>query len=182
MPLFLILALAIKLSSKGPVFFGHLRYGRDGKVFRALKFRTMVPNADKVLEEHLQRHPELRREWERDHKLKEDPRITGVGRWLRRYSLDELPQLINILAGHMSLVGPRPIVKSEIARYANSYDLYTRVTPGLTGLWQVSGRNNTTYGERVAFDEYYIRNWSVWMDVYILARTFQAVWLADGAY
>jgi Undecaprenyl-phosphate galactose phosphotransferase WbaP len=182
MPLFLILAAAIKLSSSGPIFFGHLRYGRDGKVFRALKFRTMVTNADRVLEEHLQRHPELRREWERDHKLKEDPRVTGVGRWLRRYSLDELPQLINILVGHMSLVGPRPIVKSEIARYANSYDLYTRVTPGLTGLWQVSGRNNTTYGERVAFDEYYVRNWSVWMDVYILARTFQAVWLADGAY
>jgi lipopolysaccharide/colanic/teichoic acid biosynthesis glycosyltransferase len=122
------------------------------------------------------------REWQRDHKLKNDPRITRVGRWLRRYSLDELPQLVNIFTGHMSLVGPRPIVHSEIARYSTSYDLYTRVTPGLTGLWQVSGRNNTTYTERVAFDEYYIRNWSIWMDVYILTRTFQAVFLADGAY
>jgi lipopolysaccharide/colanic/teichoic acid biosynthesis glycosyltransferase len=121
-------------------------------------------------------------EWQRYHKLKRDPRITTVGRWLRRYSLDELPQLINILLGHMSLVGPRPIVESEIKRYATTYDLYTRVPPGLTGLWQVSGRNNTTYEERVAFDDYYIRNWSVWMDMYILARTFRAVLHADGAY
>jgi lipopolysaccharide/colanic/teichoic acid biosynthesis glycosyltransferase len=142
----------------------------------------MVMNADRILESHLQRHPEHRLEWQRDHKLKEDPRVTGVGRWLRRYSLDELPQLVNILTGHMSLVGPRPIVQSEIARYATSYDLYTRVPPGLTGLWQVSGRNNTTYNERVAFDEYYIRNWSIWMDIYILTRTFQAVFQAEGAY
>jgi Undecaprenyl-phosphate galactose phosphotransferase WbaP len=182
MPIFLVVALAIKLNSEGSIFFGHLRYGRDGKAFRALKFRTMVADADRILEAHLMRHPELMSEWERDHKLRDDPRITRVGRWLRRYSLDELPQLVNILSGHMSLVGPRPIVKSEIARYAASYELYTRVTPGLTGLWQVSGRNNTTYRERVAFDEYYIRNWSIWMDMYILARTFQAVLLADGAY
>jgi Undecaprenyl-phosphate galactose phosphotransferase WbaP len=181
-PLFVVVAAAIRLNSKGPIFFGHLRYGRDGKAFRALKFRTMVTDADRILETYLQRHPEHMSEWQRDHKLKDDPRITPVGRWLRRYSLDELPQLFNILTGHMSLVGPRPIVKSEITRYANSYDLYTRVSPGLTGLWQVSGRNNTTYRERVAFDEYYIRNWSIWMDMYILARTFQAVLLADGAY
>jgi Undecaprenyl-phosphate galactose phosphotransferase WbaP len=181
-PLFLIICIAVKVASKGPVFFGHLRYGRDGKVFRALKFRTMVRNADRILADHLQRDPEQMLEWQLYHKLKNDPRITGVGRWLRRYSLDELPQLINILAGHMSLVGPRPIVQSEIARYATSYDLYTRVPPGLTGLWQVSGRNNTTYEERVAFDEYYVRNWSIWMDIYILARTFQAVLQAEGAY
>jgi Undecaprenyl-phosphate galactose phosphotransferase WbaP len=181
-PLFILISIAIKINSKGPIFFGHLRFGRDGKAFRALKFRTMVTNADQILDAHLQRHPELMREWQRDHKLKKDPRITTVGRWLRRYSLDELPQLVNILTGHMSLVGPRPIVQSEIARYAASYDLYTRVTPGLTGLWQVSGRNNTTYRERVQFDEYYIRNWSIWMDMYILARTFQAVVHADGAY
>jgi Undecaprenyl-phosphate galactose phosphotransferase WbaP len=181
-PTFLIAALAVKLNSQGPVFFGHRRYGRDGKAVRALKFRTMVIDADNVLETHLRRHPEQMREWQRDHKLKNDPRVTRVGRWLRRYSIDELPQLVNILLGHMSLVGPRPIVQSEIARYATSYDLYTRVTPGLTGLWQVSGRNNTTYMERVAFDEYYIRNWSIWMDMYILARTFQAVIHAEGAY
>jgi Undecaprenyl-phosphate galactose phosphotransferase WbaP len=182
LPLFAFICMAIKINSKGPVFFGHLRYGRDGKAFRALKFRTMVTNADRVLEIHLQRQPELRQEWQMYHKLKRDPRITRVGRWLRRYSVDELPQLVNILLGHMSLVGPRPIVQSEIARYATSYDLYTRVPPGLTGLWQVSGRNNTTYGERVAFDEYYVRNWSIWMDIYILVRTFQAVLQADGAY
>jgi Undecaprenyl-phosphate galactose phosphotransferase WbaP len=181
-PLLLLIAISIKLTSEGGIFFGHLRYGRDGKIFRALKFRTMVTDADRILEEHLQRHPEHMLEWQRDHKLKRDPRMTRVGGWLRRYSLDELPQLVNILLGHMSLVGPRPIVHSEIARYANSYGLYTRVPPGLTGLWQVSGRNNTTYKERVAFDEYYIRNWSVWMDMYILARTFQAVLHADGAY
>jgi Undecaprenyl-phosphate galactose phosphotransferase WbaP len=181
-PLFLLVAAAIKLTSKGPVFFGHLRFGRDGKEFRAFKFRTMVTNADQILESHLERHPELMLEWQLTHKLKNDPRIAPIGRWLRRYSLDELPQLFNIVLGHMSLVGPRPIVKSEIARYASSYDLYTRVTPGLTGLWQVSGRNNTTYEERVAFDEYYVRNWSIWMDLYIFARTFQAVLHADGAY
>lgn len=182
MPLFLLICIAIKVNSEGPIFFGHLRYGRDGKAFRALKFRTMVTNADRILDTHLRHHPELMIEWQRNHKLKNDPRITRVGRWLRRYSLDELPQLVNILKNDMSLVGPRPIVESEIPRYANSYDLYTRVPPGLTGLWQVSGRNNTTYRERVAFDEYYIRNWSIWMDIYILARTFQAVLHADGAY
>jgi Undecaprenyl-phosphate galactose phosphotransferase WbaP len=181
-PLFVAICIAIKITSKGPVFFGHLRYGRDGKAFRALKFRTMVTNADQILADHLQRHPEQMLEWQLYHKLKKDPRITSVGRWLRRYSLDELPQLINIVVGHMSLVGPRPIVKSEIVRYGTSYDLYTRVLPGLTGLWQVSGRNNTTYEERVALDEYYVRNWSVWMDLYILARTFHAVLQADGAY
>jgi Undecaprenyl-phosphate galactose phosphotransferase WbaP len=181
-PMFVIICAAIKLTSKGPVFFGHLRYGRDGKAFRALKFRTMVTNADRKLDEYLRLHPEQLLEWQVYHKLKNDPRITRVGQWLRRYSLDELPQLINILAGHMSLVGPRPIVESEIKRYAATYDLYTRVPPGLTGLWQVSGRNNTTYEERVAFDDYYVRNWSVWLDMYILARTFRAVLHADGAY
>jgi Undecaprenyl-phosphate galactose phosphotransferase WbaP len=181
-PLLLIICAAIKLTSRGPIFFGHLRYGRDGKPFYALKFRTMVTKADPVLNDYLQQHPEQLLEWQVNHKLKKDPRITTVGRWLRRYSLDELPQLINILAGHMSLVGPRPIVESEIKRYAATYDLYTRVLPGLTGLWQVSGRNNTTYEERVAFDDYYVRNWSIWMDMYILARTFRAVLHADGAY
>src|ERR1700722_20734308 len=157
-PVLLLICVAIKMDSKGPLFFGHLRYGRDGKAFRALKFRTMVSNADRILETYLEQHPEHRLEWQLDHKLKNDPRITRVGRWLRRYSLDELPQLINIIAGHMSLVGPRPIVESEIKRYATTYDLYTRVPPGLTGLWQGSGRNNTTYEERGGFDDYYVRN------------------------
>jgi Undecaprenyl-phosphate galactose phosphotransferase WbaP len=181
-PLFAIIALAIKLSSRGPVFFGHSRYGKHGETFYALKFRTMVQNADELLASYLRAHPELQAEWDRDHKLRCDPRVSKVGRWLRRYSLDELPQLFNVLIGQMSLVGPRPIVKNEIVKYGDGYELYTRVPPGITGLWQVSGRNNTTYMERVAFDEYYVRNWSVWLDAYILTKTINAVISANGAY
>ena len=181
-PVFLVIAIAIKLTSRGPVFFGHVRYGRTGTAFKARKFRTMVPDASRILAEHLAKHPEDRFEWQRDQKLKNDPRITGIGKWLRRFSLDELPQLFNVLAGDMSLVGPRPIVASEIARYGRGYELYTRVRPGITGLWQVSGRNNTTYEARVAFDEYYVRNWSPWIDAYILIRTIKVVFTAEGAY
>jgi Undecaprenyl-phosphate galactose phosphotransferase WbaP len=181
-PLFLLVTLAIKLTSNGPVFFGHARYGQDGVTFKALKFRTMAQDADQLLTSYLEAHPELREEWKRDHKLRNDPRITGVGKWLRRYSMDELPQLVNVLRGQMSLVGPRPIVESEIHKYGDGYDLYTRVPPGITGLWQVSGRNKTTYAERVALDEYYVRNWSVWLDAYILIKTIKAVVTADGAY
>ena len=180
--MFAAIAIGIKATSKGPVFYGHLRHGRDGKVFRALKFRTMVADADHVLADYLVSHTEYAPEWERNHKLKHDPRITKVGRWLRRASLDELPQLINILRGQMSLVGPRPIVEQEIPKYGRGYELYTQVLPGLTGLWQVSGRNNTTYEERVAFDEHYVHNWSVWLDLYILARTVKVVMTAEGAY
>jgi Undecaprenyl-phosphate galactose phosphotransferase WbaP len=183
LPVFLFLCVAIKLTSGGSIFYGQKRYGRNGELFRAFKFRTMVQNADQVLVDHLRLHPEHLLEWQRDHKLKEDPRVTPVGKWLRRYSLDELPQLWNVLTGEMSLVGPRPIVHDEIRKYGNSgYDLYTRVLPGITGLWQVSGRNNTTYGERVAYDEYYVRNWSIWLDAYILARTVKTVLMAEGAY
>jgi Undecaprenyl-phosphate galactose phosphotransferase WbaP len=172
----------IKLTSPGPVLFGHQRYGRDGQVFRAWKFRSMVQNANHILDEYLSNNPEAMREWLADHKLRNDPRVTPIGSLLRRFSLDELPQLFNVLLGHMSLVGPRPIVENEIERYADGYDLYRRVPPGITGLWQVSGRNNTTYQERVAFDRYYVRNWSVWLDLYILARTFRVVLQAEGAY
>jgi Undecaprenyl-phosphate galactose phosphotransferase WbaP len=182
LPLFLLIMLAVRVTSPGPIFYGHSRYGRDGDLFKALKFRTMAMNSDAILEEHLRRHPELREEWNRDHKLKNDPRITSIGTWLRRYSLDELPQLWNVIKGDMSLVGPRPIVAAEIPKYGLGYNLYTRVRPGITGLWQVSGRNNTTYEERVAFDEYYVRNWSIWLDSYILARTAKVVLTADGAY
>jgi lipopolysaccharide/colanic/teichoic acid biosynthesis glycosyltransferase len=142
----------------------------------------MVVNAEQALWDHLQAHPEDQVAWRCDQKLRKDPRITAVGKWLRRYSLDELPQLWNVLIGDMSLVGPRPIVKAEIAKYGDGYDLYMRVPPGITGLWQVSGRNNTTYQERVAFDEYYVRNWSIWLDAYILARTVKVVVTAEGAY
>lgn len=181
-PLFALTALLIKMSSPGPVFFGHLRYGRDGRTFKAWKFRTMVTNGDEILKRHLAHHPAARDEWDRDQKLKNDPRVTWVGKWLRKYSFDELPQLWNVLVGDMSLVGPRPIVKAEIVKYGAAYGLYQRVIPGITGLWQVSGRNNTTYAERVAFDEYYVRNWSVWLDVYILARTIRTVLTGHGAY
>jgi Undecaprenyl-phosphate galactose phosphotransferase WbaP len=181
--LFLIIAALVKATSKGPVFYGHARFGRNGRIFDALKFRTMVVNGDEVLAAHLRNHPGQLFEWQRDHKLKHDPRVTPVGKWLRRLSFDELPQLLNVVAGQMSLVGPRPIVKAEIARYGNScFDLYSRVLPGITGLWQVSGINNTTYAERIAFDEYYVRNWSIWLDTYILFRTFKVLLTTEGAY
>ena len=182
LPLFALIAVAIKLTSRGPVFYGHLRQGRNGNVFRALKFRTMVADADRVLADYLVSHTEAVPEWQRNQKLRNDPRITRIGKWLRRSSLDELPQLINVLIGQMSLVGPRPIVEEEIAKYGRVYGLYTRVLPGLTGLWQVSGRNNTTYEERVAFDEHYVHNWSVWLDLYILVRTIKTVATGEGAY
>jgi Undecaprenyl-phosphate galactose phosphotransferase WbaP len=181
-PLFVLIAAVIKLTSAGPVLYSHVRHGRQGKTFKALKFRTMVANADRVLLEYLDKHPQYVLEWQRDHKLRDDPRVTRIGRWLRRFSLDELPQIFNVLAGQMSLVGPRPIVQAEIQKYGRGYGLYTRVLPGLTGLWQISGRNNTTYEERVAFDEYYVRNWSIWMDTYILLRTVSVVLTAEGAY
>lgn len=182
LPLFLAIAALIKLTSRGPVFYEDRRFGRNGQVIKALKFRTMVPNAAVALADYLAAHPDLRLEWQRDHKLKNDPRVTKVGKWLRRLSLDELPQLLNVLAGGMSLVGPRPIVEAEIQKYGRGYGLYTRVLPGLTGLWQVSGRNNTTYGERVAFDEYYVYNWSIWLDAYILIRTVKVILTGEGAY
>jgi Undecaprenyl-phosphate galactose phosphotransferase WbaP len=181
-PLFVLTAIAVKLTSRGPIFYGQTRLGKDGEVFSALKFRTMIKGADAVLADYLSKYPEYLLEWKRDHKLKKDPRVTKVGKWLRQLSLDELPQLINIITGHMSLVGPRPIVKAEIEKYGRGYELYSRVRPGLTGLWQVSGRNNTSYEERVAFDEYYVRNWSIWLDAYILICTIRVVLTAEGAY
>lgn len=182
LPLIAIIALLIRLDSPGAIFYRHTRLGRGGKPFRAWKFRSMVYNAEEVLQDYLDRHPELRESWERDHKLKNDPRVTPIGRFLRRTSLDELPQLWNILRGEMSLVGPRPIVDEEVKHYGDKFELYTKVTPGLTGLWQVSGRNNITYDERVNLDAYYVRNWSVWLDCYILMRTIWVVMFGEGAY
>lgn len=182
LPLIALIALAIRFDSSGPIFYSQVRIGRRGRPFKAWKFRTMVPDADKVLREYLHRQPELRSHWDQDRKLKYDPRITRLGRWLRRTSLDELPQLWNVLRGEMSLVGPRPIVHDEVHRYADKFELYTQVLPGLTGLWQVSGRNNITYEERVNLDAYYVRNWSVWLDLYILIRTVWVVLMGDGAY
>lgn len=182
LPLIVAIAVLIKLDSPGPVFYGHTRLGQNGQTFKAWKFRSMVKNADRVLENYFQQHPELRDTWDKDQKLRYDPRVTRVGRFLRRTSLDELPQLWNILRGEMSLVGPRPIVDEEIWRYGDKYELYKKVTPGLTGLWQVSGRNNLPYEERVNLDAYYVRNWSVWLDVYILVRTVWVVASGEGAY
>ena len=141
----------------------------------------MVVDADDVLEQHLHDNPEMLAEWNRDHKLKNDPRVAGwIGRLLRKTSLDELPQLINVLSGEMSLVGPRPIVDAEIGKYEHVYRQYERVTPGITGLWQISGRNNTTYAERIQLDDFYVRNWSIWLDLFILFRTFKTVLFREG--
>jgi Undecaprenyl-phosphate galactose phosphotransferase WbaP len=182
MPLLFYLAVAVKMSSRGPIFYGHERIGRYGRRFRAWKFRTMFLNSHAVLEQFLEENPELKEEWDRDHKLRYDPRITRIGRFLRKTSLDELPQLWNVIRGDMSLVGPRPIVTSEIEKYGPYFGLYTMVKPGITGLWQVSGRNNTTYDERVQLDAYYVRNWSPWLDIYLLLRTIRIVLFAHGAY
>jgi Undecaprenyl-phosphate galactose phosphotransferase WbaP len=182
LPLISVIALLIKLGSPGPIFYGQERIGRQGRRFKAWKFRTMLPDADAVLSRYLDEHPELAAEWKANHKLRCDPRITWIGHWLRVTSLDELPQVWNVLCGEMSLVGPRPIVAAEIDKYAESYEHYMKVLPGITGLWQVSGRNNTTYQERVSLDVYYIQNWSLWLDIYILACTAKVVLLREGAY
>lgn len=181
-PLGLLLSLAIILSSPGSPIYTQKRIGRGGKVFTVYKFRTMVLNADTILQQYLAKNPSLQAEWERDHKLKKDPRIFRVGALLRKTSLDEFPQLWNVLCGDMSLVGPRPIVEAEIEKYGHVFNDYCRVRPGITGLWQISGRNNTTYQERVQLDRYYVNNWSVWLDIWILAKTFPVVVMRDGAY
>ena len=182
LPLFLALMALIRLDTPGPAIFKQTRIGRGGKPFQVFKFRTMQVDAEAVLKAYLREHPEEAEEWARDQKLRHDPRVTRVGRFLRRTSLDELPQLINVLRGDMSFVGPRPIVESEIRRYGEVFSLYERVLPGITGLWQISGRNDISYKERVALDRYYITNWSVWLDWYILARTVPVVLGMRGAY
>lgn len=178
----LLLGLLVRLESPGPVFYGHPRVGRDRFTFRAWKIRTMQVDGERLLEEVLARDEALRKEWLRDRKLRRDPRVTRVGRFLRKTSLDELPQLWNVLRGEMSLVGPRPIVEEEIAAYGSNFSLYCRVTPGITGLWQVSGRNAVSVSDRVRLDCYYVRNWSPWLDLHILARTARVVLTGQGAY
>lgn len=181
-PVMLGIMLWIKLTSPGPIFFGHERIGKNGKRFKAWKFRSMVTNGDEVLKKHLAENPEMQAEWDATYKLKKDPRVTPPGRFIRKTSLDELPQLWNVLKGEMSLVGPRPIVDGEVERYKGAFKSYQRVVPGVTGLWQVSGRNLTTYDRRVELDEFYVRNWSVWFDLYILGRTIKTVLLREGAF
>jgi Undecaprenyl-phosphate galactose phosphotransferase WbaP len=182
LPLTAIISLLIVIESGFPVFYLQKRLGYGGRTFHMWKFRTMVQNSKVVLDNCLASNLELRKEWVECQKLRNDPRITRVGKMLRKTSLDELPQLWNVIKGEMSLVGPRPIVDAEVAKYQAAYSVYVKTTPGLTGLWQVSGRNRTTYAERVAYDTYYVRNWSVWMDIYLLAKTVGAVLTGDGAY
>jgi len=176
------IALCIKVDSKGPVFFTQNRIGQGGRPIRVFKFRTMVADAQAVLEKVLRENPDLRAEWVRDQKLSRDPRLTRVGEFLRKTSLDELPQVFNVIKGEMSLVGPRPIVENEIARYGDAFALYSRVKPGITGLWQVSGRNDVSYARRVTLDQHYVYNWSVWLDIYIIIRTIPALLTQRGAY
>ena len=182
LPLFVAIAAAVKIESRGPILYRQRRIGLGGKEFSAWKFRSMVVDADAKLAEYLDGNPQLKCEWLANHKLKTDPRITRIGALLRRTSLDELPQLWNVMCGQMSLVGPRPIVRDEIARYGRHFGLYTSVRSGLTGLWQVSGRSQTSYQQRVDFDAFYVRNWSIWLDLCILFRTIGALWLRTGAY
>ena len=182
MPLLLTIAALVKLSGPGGVLYGHKRIGRHGRTFTAWKFRTMHRGADTLLRQHFERFPAARLEWERDQKLRDDPRVTRIGRILRRLSLDELPQMWNVLRGEMSVVGPRPIVNDEVARYGESFDLYTVVKPGITGLWQVSGRTDVGYDMRVRLDEFYVRHWSPWLDAYVLVRTVVALLCRRGAY
>ena len=173
-PLFLALAVLVRADG-GPVFFGHKRIGENGRHFRCLKFRSMVPNSDEVLRQVLSTDPKAEMEWEATHKLHDDPRVTPIGHVLRKTSIDELPQLLNVLRGDMSLVGPRPIIDAEIPRYGRDISYYFETKPGITGLWQVSGRSNTTYEHRVHLDVWYVRNWSLWHDIAILIKTVPAV-------
>jgi Undecaprenyl-phosphate galactose phosphotransferase WbaP len=182
LPFLLFIALMIKINSPGPILYKHKRLGMNGKHFYAYKFRSMVNDSQVRLQRLLESDPEIRKEWDTNHKIQQDPRITSVGRFLRRTSLDEFPQLINILKGEMSLVGPRPIVDEEVEKYGEDFKHIFSIKPGLTGLWQVSGRSDTNYNERVAYDTYYLQSWSSWMDLWILYMTFGAVVRGRGAY
>ena len=170
------------IDNKGRIIFAHRRVGKGGKLFPCYKFQSMVPDAQKRLEEYLAENPEARKEWEESFKLTNDPRVTKLGAFLRKTSLDELPQLWNVLMGDMSLVGPRPIVTKEIERYGDYIREYYMVPPGITGMWQVNGRSDTTYEERVAMDTWYVRNWSIWIDLVYLFKTVKTVFTGKGAY
>jgi Undecaprenyl-phosphate galactose phosphotransferase WbaP len=180
-PLMLMIVLLMRKGDSSAIY-RHRRVGRGGQMFSCLKFRTMVPNADQVLHDLIARDPELKAEWIRDHKLRHDPRVTRLGRFLRRTSLDELPQLMNVLRGEMSLVGPRPVIREELLRYGRSVGTYLAAKPGITGLWQVTGRNDTDYRRRVVLDAYYVRNQNLLLDLYVLIKTIGVVLSGNGAY
>jgi len=180
-PLMLVIAVLIARRDGMPILFGHYRVGQRGQLFRCFKFRSMFRDSEQMLADLLRNDPRARAEWARDQKLANDPRITPIGQVLRRTSLDELPQLLNVLRGEMCLVGPRPITVGELTRYGRVRWDYLSVRPGLTGLWQVSGRNNTSYDERVALDRHYVEQRSLWLDIGILLRTVRVVALREGA-
>lgn len=180
-PVMLAVALLILIQDGRPIIYGHYRVGRDGQLFKCLKFRTMVRDSQARLEELLSRDPVARAEWDRDRKLSDDPRITSIGRFLRRTSLDELPQLFNVIAGDMLLVGPRPITVAELEKYGGVRWHYLNVMPGVTGLWQVSGRSDVSYAERVELDRQYVERRTPWDDFMILLRTIKVVLRRDGA-
>ena len=182
LPVVIILAIMTKCTSKGPIFYGHKRIGKNGKEIKCWKFRSMCVNSQEILEQILANDPVRRAEWEKDRKFQDDPRVTKFGKFLRKTSLDELPQLFNILFGDMSLVGPRPVTEPELVKYGKYKDYVLSVVPGLTGLWQVSGRSDTGYEERISFDTYYIQNWSIWLDIWILIKTVWVVLKGKGAY
>ncbi len=182
LPIFLLTALVIRLDSPGPIFYKQERLGKNRQKIIIYKFRTMYVNAENIFSAFLARSPEAQKEWNETQKLREDPRITPVGKFIRRFSIDELPQLFNILKGDMSIVGPRPIMLQQVKIYGEGIHVYASVRPGLTGFWQVSGRNRTSFHQRALYDVYYVRNWSIWLDIYILLRTVWVVVSRDGAY
>ncbi|WP_263382420.1 sugar transferase [Granulicella arctica] len=182
LPLFGVIAIVMMRTSPGPILFSHRRIRKNGAFFSMWKFRTMCVNSTEVLDSYLKLHPEARAEWYATRKLRVDPRVTAIGAFLRRFSLDELPQVWNVLMGTMSLVGPRPIVAAEVEKYGNGFQCYCRVKPGLTGLWQVSGRSELSYDARVALDCAYVKRWSLGRDIVILMKTFAAVVHQDGAF
>jgi lipopolysaccharide/colanic/teichoic acid biosynthesis glycosyltransferase len=181
LPLLLSVALVIRIGSHGPIFYRQKRVGRFGRPFTLWKFRSMQVNGDEILRQHFAAHPEAELEWGKTRKLRDDPRVTTLGRFLRRTSLDELPQFLNVLNGSMSLVGPRPIVAAERESYGDAYLFYASAKPGLSGLWQVSGRSNLSYEQRVAMDAEYIGRWNLALDLLILWRTAGVVWNSRGA-
>ncbi|MEH2516782.1 exopolysaccharide production protein ExoY [Bradyrhizobium sp. AZCC 1610] len=181
-PLFCFIALLLKIADRGPVFFQQTRVGFRSSRFACLKFRTMVTDGNAVLAQHLRDFPDAATEWAETRKLKRDPRVTELGRVLRQLSLDELPQLWNVLRGDMSIVGPRPIVFDEVKMYGPSAEHYLLARPGLTGAWQISGRNDVSYERRVSLDRDYIENWSFWKDLKIIVKTIPAVIAAKGTY
>lgn len=181
-PIFLFVSVLVKLEDGGSIFYRHSRIGRANKQFDCLKFRTMVRDGDRVLREYLAQNPDAQAEWLATRKLRNDPRVTATGRVLRKTSLDELPQLINIICGDMSIVGPRPVVRDEIPMYGPDFQFYQCARPGLTGAWQISGRNDTSYTDRVILDRQYVEQWSLATDIIIIAKTIPAVAFARGSY